>query len=461
MNIILKYFLKLFLYLKTISISLFSAVGKLLKLIIEILFGILKRIKHSTTHFFQIINYIFKKSKDSAEVIFGFIVYFTTLFIGFISFIFHFIDLLSLISLLFALLIASIPLLVYLLKKRDQTLLICLTSKYLMEKDESRLDDLLGILITDKMDRLKLNPVDEFFKGIIGFCETGDVETRRRISEALPALYRINLISSKNIVTILRKDWDKRWRADNRRRTIESFNYLINNDKKYILENLKIVERDDFLIIISILEILYALKESFSKKIINHKITEIMNDMKLYGFKQHHIDLFNDIWNRLISIKENPELAIEDFLRISKNESDPNLKIFAARNFRLLCDGYPKCYLKSHCLSSTAERTIKFVNNFLSDTKYKNVRRPLAKERSLDCLIMLLKIKSLKTKVKELIWKLIKDNDDIIRITTFDKIDNILETDKEFGLKIINRITRNDTNIILKERAKRVQVRVH
>ncbi len=461
MNLFHKNLSRISIFLKTKSIALFSHIIKWFRSTKAFFFRIVRGVKHYFKNIFQIIKIILIKTKDSAEIIFGFIVYFTTLLLGFILYLFHLIDLLSLILLFLALLIASIPLLIYFIKKREQTLFICLTSKYLMEKDESRLDDLLGVLIAGKLERLKLNPVDEFFNGIVGFCETGDVETRRRISEALPALYKINMVNSKNIVSFIRNDWDRRWRADNRRRTIESFNYLINNENKFILENLKIVKKDDFLTLIAILEVLYALEGSFSKKIINHKITEITNDMILFGFKQHHIDLFNDIWSRLNMIKENIELATEEFITISKKESDLELKIFAARNFRLLCDGYPNCYLKSHCLSATPERTIKFINNFLSEVRYKNVRRPLAKERSLDCLVMLLKIKSLKTRVKEIIWKLIKDNDDIIRITTFDKIDNISDVDKEFALKIIRHISKNESNIILKDRAKRVQSRIH
>ncbi|HDZ85158.1 MAG TPA: hypothetical protein ENH35_01235 [Candidatus Moranbacteria bacterium] len=43
-------------------------------------------------------------------------------------------------------------------------------------------------------------------------------------------------------------------------------------------------------------------------------------------------------------------------------------------------------------------------------------------------------------KAREVLWNLINDTDSIIRITTFDKIEKILEVDKEFAYKLMNRV---------------------
>jgi len=438
----------------------FSFIYKGTKFIKLFFIKTLKTIKIHFKNFIQTIQIVLFKKRESIEVIFGFILYATILLFGFLLYLLNVIDIFKTVLLFISLLLASIPLLVYLIKKREQTLLICLTSKYLMEKDESRLDDLLGVLIAGKLERMKLDPVDEFFKGIESFCESGDIEIRRRISEALPALYKINMTNSKEIVSVLRNDWDEKWKADNRRRTIESFSYLINVENNFILDNLRVIERDEFITIIAMLEILYSLEGSTHRKTIIKKIGDIQNNMLKSGFTQYHIDLLNDIWNRLKLIKENLELTIKEFLSISKNGYDLNLQVFAARNFRLLCNGYPNCFKKSHCLSASPERTIEFMNNFLSKEKHKYVRRPIANERSLECLVMLLKNRKHRNSIRKIIWKLISDNDDIIRITTFDKIDNILDVDKDYGLKIIKHLIENEVNTVLLNRAKRVLVRV-
>ncbi|MBL7086777.1 MAG: hypothetical protein ISS28_06750 [Candidatus Cloacimonetes bacterium] len=402
---------------------------------------------------------ILLKRRDTILDILGFIIY-TLIFVGGITlFILGVISFFEIVLLFIALLLAFLPLYLYLIKKRDQTLLICFTSKYLMEKDESRLDDLLGILIAGKIERLKLDPVDEFFKSIESFCETGDVEMRRRISEALPALYQINLANSKEIVSLLRNDWDENWKADNRRRTIESFNYLIGKDNNLVLDNINIIDKDEFITIIAMIEILYFMEGFVNEKVINNKLKNLKINMSKMGYSKNQINILIDIWKLLRLIKEDTQSAMTEFISISQNSHDLYLQIFAARNFRLLCNGYPKCFKKAHCLSASRERSLDFMVNFLSQDKHKYVRRPIAKERSLECLVMLLKNRNHKSHAKEIIWKLINDNDNIIRITSFDKIDNILNVDKKFGYQIINHLTKNEKNEKLLNRAKRMLIR--
>ena len=416
---------------------------------------------------FNRINSLFKdvrtllfKKRDTIVDVLGFLIY-ALIFIGGITLLISgILSAFEVISLFITLLLASLPLYLYLIKKRDQTLLICFTSKYLMEKDESRLDDLLGILIAGKIERLKLDPVDEFFKSIGSFCETGDVEMRRRISEALPALYQINLVNSRDIVSLLRNDWDEYWKADNRRRTIESFNYLIGKDNSLVLDNINIIDKDEFITIISILETLYYLKGFVTDKVINNKLEHLKKSMLQMGFPQSEIGLLTKIWELLKSIKENPQSALAQLISISKNTSDLCLQIFAARNFRLLCNGYPNCFKKAHCLSASPERSLDFMESFLSKDKHRNVRRPIARERSLECLVILLKNRNHKNRAKEIIWKLLNDIDDIIRITAFDKIDNILDVDNDFGYEIINHLINNEKNEKLWNRAKRLLSRI-
>lgn len=447
-------------FIKKIKSS-YSSIYKSLKSFTHLFLRFFRLTKIQIKNIFRIIKVVISKNKGSIEVVFGFAIYTAILLIGIVLYIFNAINILELILLIFIPFLGTlISMFLYLWKKREETLLICLTSKYLLEKDESRLDDLLGVLIAGKLESLKLDPVEEFFKSVETSCDIGDVEMRRRISEALPALYKINLNSSKEIFSILRSDWDKIWKADNRRRAIESFNYLIGIDNKFILDNIKVLEKDEFITIISLLEILHSLESSTNKKNITIKIQKLKNEMPNYGFSQTQIDLLDTMWNLLKLINDNYESAVKEFLQISANGYDLHLQMFVARNFRLLCNGYPKCLNKYHCLSSTPERTIEFMNNFLSEGKHKNVRRPIAKERSLECLVIMLKNRKHRDNVKKIIWKLIFDPDDIIRITTFDKIDNILDVDKQYGLKIINHIIKQERNNILSSRAKRVLERV-
>ncbi|MHA2219057.1 MAG: hypothetical protein ACXACY_24320 [Candidatus Hodarchaeales archaeon] len=407
------------------------------------------------------LNIEIKKNRDNIVDVLGFAIYGILIIGGIALLYFGVISVLEVLSLLIALLLASIPIYLYFLKKRDQTLLICVTTKYLIERDESRLDDLLGILISGKIERLKIDPIDEFFNSIENFCESDNAEMRRRIAEALPALYQISLENSEEIVSLLRKDWDERWKADNRRRTIESFNYIIGKDTRLIMDNLNVIENDEFITVIAMAEILFSLKLYIGDQKVYKKLKELKRDMKSYGFEQYQIALLTKIWDILELIKKNIKSANEQLASISKNGNELFVQIFAARNFRLLCNGYPKCFKKEHCLGSSPSKSLEFMENFLSKEKHKYVRRPIAKEQSLECLVLLLKNKNYRDRAKNIIWKLVKDYDDIIRITTFDKVDNILDIDKEFGLKIFEYLLSNEKNHMLMDRVKRKQAHIN
>jgi uncharacterized membrane protein required for colicin V production len=89
-------------------------------------------------------------------------------------------DILTLLGVVFGLLLSFLPIYFYLLKKRAQTILISFTSKYLLEKEEAKIDELLGILIAGKWEKLKIDPIEEFFKCIKGMCLKSDFEMRSR-----------------------------------------------------------------------------------------------------------------------------------------------------------------------------------------------------------------------------------------------------------------------------------------
>ena len=128
------------------------------------------------------------------------------------------------------------------IRQRNKTMLISFTSKYLLEEEEPKIDELLGILIAGRWEKLKIDPIEEFFECLKKISQkTDNYEMRRRIAEALPALFKIDFEESKEIVRILREDWDQRWKADNRRRAIEELSFIISKDKDFVKQDRKSV----------------------------------------------------------------------------------------------------------------------------------------------------------------------------------------------------------------------------
>jgi len=349
-------------------------------------------------------------------------------------------DLLTLVQVLFGLLLAFLPLYFYLIKKKDQTMLISFTSKYLLEKEEAKIDELLGILIAGKWEKLKIDPIEEFFNCLKRICEKSDFEMRRRIAEALPALFKIDIERSKEIVKILRKDWDEKWKSDNRRRIVESLFYIIKKDKDFVRENLQIVDGDEIFTIIAIVEILDVWREKINKKEAENLFENLIEEIKERKYRDDEITAISELWNLLYIIRNDPYQAIKKFEEL-KDAPNIYVQICIARNLKHLCNRFP-------------ERILNLMGYFIQEDKHKNVRRPIAKEDSVECLIDLLRDRRLSEKAKDIILRLINDKDDIIRLATFDKIEKIIDVDREFGRKLLQNIVDKNRHPKLVERAK-------
>jgi hypothetical protein len=367
--------------------------------------------------------------------LFGTIILVVALFL----YLFGLLDITTLLGVIFGFLLAFLPIYLYLLKKREQIILISFTSKYLLE-EEAKIDELLGILIAGRWERLKIDPIEEFFKCIKEMCLKSDFEMRRRIAEALPALFKIDLEESKEMVEILRRDWDEKWKSDNRRRTIEGLSYIINKEKDFVRDCLHIIDGDEIFAIIAMVEILDVWREEVNKKDAESLFTEIKNEMEGQQYNLDEINATTELWNLLYLIRSDPNQAIKRFEE-SKDNSNIYIQICIARNLKHLCKRFP-------------ERIVNLMNYFIEEDKHKNVRRPIAKEDSVECLISLLQDRRLSEKTKETIWKLITDEDDIIRLATFDKIEKILDIDNEFGKRILKHIIEKNRHSKLVERAK-------
>jgi len=389
--------------------------------------------------FERIRKWIRKKENILIEflsIFFGVIIGIIALYLYFLGLL----DLLTLLQVVFGLLLAFLPIYFYLIKKREQVMVIGFTSKYLLEKEESYLDELLGILIAGKWEKLKIDPIEEFFKCIKRMCLKSDFEMRRRISEALPALFKIDLEESKNLVEILRRDWDKEWKSDNRRRTVEALPYIISKDKEFVRDNLHIIDDDEIFAIIAMVEVLNVWRENIKKKEAEKLFTELKNEMEECKYGKDEINAISELWNILYLIHSNINRVITRFEEL-KDSPNVYIQICIARNLKHLCKRFP-------------ERTVNLMVYFIEEDRHKNVRRPIAKEDSVECLITLLRDRRHSEKAKEIIWKLINDEDDIIRLATFDKIEKILEIDNEFGKKILQHIIKNNHHPKLVERAK-------
>ena len=280
---------------------------------------------------------------------------------------------------IFVLFISFLPIHLLLIKKRNQANLISCTAKYLLLADESKIDDLLGMILGGKWDKLKLDPIDEFFTCLKKLLRKSDYEMRRRVAEALPVLFSIDVEESQELTNTLRTDWDVKWKSDNRRRTIEALSYIVKKNKSIVREYLKIFEGDEIYTIIAIIEIICIWGDdntAAGKAEREQMLNNVIDQMKSFGHDNSHIEAISTLWDMLNLMHSNPSDALQ---RFNELKDDPNIyiQIGIARNLGYFCKQFP-------------EGCIKLMASFIEESRHKYVRRPIAKENNVDSLIYLL-----------------------------------------------------------------------
>lgn len=347
----------------------------------------------------------------------------------------------------------------FFVSNKEKMLLIGFTSRYLLEKDDSKLDDLLSILIAGKWKKLQIDPIDEFFSLILTLCYKDDYEIKRRIAEALPALFKINLHETEKIIEFLRVDWDeKKWKSDNRRRTIEALPYIIKKSKNFVKKTIQLKPNDEIFTVIAIVELMYLWKVSINNKGGDKLFLNLIEEMTKLQYSKKEIASINRIWAYLDLTNNNKEKALQYYNRM-KYSSDIILQIGIARNLKNLCCGYPKCKTKNWC-SANPETMLNAMAFFLDKNQHNHVRRPIARGEMFECILVLMHFERYAPRTKEIIRLLITDDDEIIQLACFDRIENILSIDAIFGQEILESIIQENKNQILVNRAKTLITRL-
>lgn len=368
-------------------------------------------------------------------------------------------DLLTLLQVFLGLLLTGLPIYFYLVKKREQILLLGFTSKYLLEKDESKIDDLLSILIAGKWEKLRVDPIEEFYTAIKGLCLRGNAEMRRRIAEALPALFKLDMEETKKLAEILRHDWDsEQFKSDNRRRTIEAMPYIMKKERSFVKNILRLVDKDEIYTIIAIVEVLDAWRVKVNENEATKLIANLVYEMRKKEHGDNEIAAMRKFWDLLELTRSSIGLAAKRFEEL-KDTSNVYLQICIARNLRRLCENYPRCREK-HICNGSPDKILDLTAFFIQENIHKNVRRPIAKEDSIECLIILLVYNNYAKKARDIIWALMNDKDDIIRLSVFDRIESIITVDAIFGRTILQHVIADNYSPKLVERARALNSRL-
>lgn len=318
----------------------------------------------------------------------------------------------------------------------DKMKIMGLSIDYMLNQGGVTIDDVLGILISDKARKRVAEPTRSFFVALKNLCEGGTAEQRRRVAESLPALYRLNKKETKNIIEKkLRDDFDDlKWHDDNRRRTIEALRYFPKKENSFIKKCLIIRRKDTIFTVIAVVEIILLYK-----KFKPEEKTELINSLKLQ-VRTHQLgqDVLNFIdasetFLEGLTQQGKDTLARCNYVRDKFISTQDNyLKILISKNILYVGSNLKKCIRENQCQDTTscASCIIALFDLCFDSNNQLNIRRPMAKEDVCFCLLCMLEYSACRDDAKKRIMSLIKEQDMIIAITAFDYIHKVLEIDK-------------------------------
>jgi len=340
--------------------------------------------------------------------------------------------------------------------------IMSLCYEFMHKKEGVSIDDILGILISNKYRNKMRQSATNFFDILDEKCNIGNVEDRRRIAEALPMLYKINRPRTKQLIENLRDDYDETYHDDNRRRVIESFRYYnkyTNFDYYFVKDMLKIREGDSIYTILAIIEII-IFTNIINRKSKENELIRIRNDIfQNANFSDDQREFINEaiqFLNEVNDINKRDSIDIIFNKYTDKfNQSKFYMRILIAKNMINICPYHEQCKKKNKCLNKNNKKSI--LNFFdLCFISEKKVRRPMAKEDVCFCLLRMMSFPEFENEAKEKIVKLIKDDDSIIATTAFDYIYDIYDKDARLFKEIISYCIKLPKDNILRIRAKHI-----
>ena len=307
-------------------------------------------------------------------------------------------------------------------------------------------------MIGSRWRKDELKPGDSLFDLVETISSGQDWEMKRRIVEALPALGEVNTKRAIKIATILREDWEPiKWKSDLRRRTVEALTIPAVSNGTPLIDRAKpdkiklffqLRERDEVYTAMAIAEGLHEWEDTQSELVA--QLRRDLLDFSQKTFSSDETQALNELLELLRLSRDSNITHVAEKLDQMHNSSNILQRVAASRNLLRLSERLP-------------EKTLDLMSLFADTMQPNNVRRPLAKEQSMKFIIRGVSNRAYKAKAEQLLFKLISDPDEIIRITAFDMAEALIDRDKDLLLRLCNFILERETTPILVERCKRIK----
>jgi hypothetical protein len=257
------------------------------------------------------------------------------------------------------------------------------------------------------------------------------------------------------LVEILRNDSDARWKSDLRRRAVEALiipasrvdlALIFKSNPTDIRPLLQLRGGDEVFTAMAIAEALSDWENNDGE--VWETVRELRRDLTSFSahtYSQEENESVVALLELLKAARGGSIHNLAEKLEEASHSDNIYIRIIAARNVLRLASRLP-------------QKTLEIMSQLAETIQPKYVRRPIAKEQSVKFLIRMLSEQAYQAQAETLLLSLINDEDQIIRVTTFDLSESLLRKNAELLSRICDQILsgeedRPDKSLDLIERA--------
>jgi len=315
----------------------------------------------------------------------------------------------------------------------------------LASADRLVLDHILGLIIYGS----GRHAWEVLFRLLEEAALAGTVEIRRRICEAFPRLLDIDVDRTVQLMEILREDYDEdRWKADNRRRTVEALPALSKMRLEKAIELLAPRGGDEVYTTVAIIEAVHDLDELHGPKArAEQLIKDLLDHLRHQDEEEYATALF--LWTLLGRIRVDPREALETCAQLVDTGTIME-RICITRNLPRLLETFPV-------------EVLELFKRLGDPSEHKNVRRPVAK--AVPFFVGVLKRSDLYDheaveKAQEVLHVSAHDTDGIIRRAITDNLFDLIDAEPEMAKHLVVEHFIKDEDLYVRTRAAKALLRL-
>ncbi len=336
-----------------------------------------------------------------------------------------------------------------------------LMGQFIFNRVGDNFSEFMDFLMSDRYEKTSFDERNLLHGKLVEMAKTGDYDTKRKLSRAIPYIFDIDKRMAADIIEVLRKDLFKN-RTDIRRRTLEGALSIIQRQPtlkkqrrcaREFFELFAYRQFDDSYTIVASIECYFFIHEFVFDKADKAKCITAMEKLKEDVKKSFDLGIgvieeclvgdTDNIWKVLSSLS-----CIQNIRNTGYSEARKFIdgmlvggakfsKLTIVKNLYYTCEGFPECLSGARCEATSSVYMMEKILGFLTKALDGNIFLSMPTVRYFDCVCNNVCRGEAGCIAREIIKKYFSSSELLISQTAFDKFSKLLKEDPKFAKEVL------------------------